>query len=367
MLVFNRMYLLSGLFISFTLPLLENPIYSLFISNGTNPIGFISQLEYAFLENPESNSPIQLSTFRNVPFIVSYFTITALLLIRFIYQVGKLLVVAITSEKVKEEDAILVLRTDEIAPYTFWKYIYINSKTYTENAIPKEVITHESTHTKQLHTLDILLIELLKVFLWFNPIIHLYKRAIQLNHELLADEGVVRECHDVNYYQHLLLNSSSPNENAILTSSFNYFITKNRLKMMNKQTTQLKKFSLIALSLPLLLGVMLLFSTSSEAQNSNVNKESQKINASYFKEVMFTFKSKDGKEIFCDYDHLSDKRKQSLPPPPPKLNGENHNPLPKGTLVTLTDDGKVIIGKGGNKIPPPPPPPKSPKTPLKKG
>jgi beta-lactamase regulating signal transducer with metallopeptidase domain len=49
-----------------------------------------------------------------------------------------------------------------------------------------------------------LFIETLKALFWFNPIFIFYKRAIQLNHEFLADEKVVKSHNDVPFYQNLL-------------------------------------------------------------------------------------------------------------------------------------------------------------------
>ena len=40
---------------------------------------------------------------------------------------------------------------------------------------------------------DIILIELVKIFYWFNPVHLLYERAIRINHEYLADNGVIND------------------------------------------------------------------------------------------------------------------------------------------------------------------------------
>jgi beta-lactamase regulating signal transducer with metallopeptidase domain len=69
--------------------------------------------------------------------------------------------------------------------------IFINQDDYHNRKI-EELYTHELIHVTKKHSIDILIIETLKVLFWFNPIFIFYKRAIQLNHEFLADEKVVK-------------------------------------------------------------------------------------------------------------------------------------------------------------------------------
>jgi beta-lactamase regulating signal transducer with metallopeptidase domain len=85
---------------------------------------------------------------------------------------------------------------------------------------------HEFTHVKEKHSRDVIFIELLQTIFWFNPMLIFYKKAIQLNHEYLADEAVVRVYDNVPAYQLLLLDKTAYDCNAYLTSNFNYSVTK---------------------------------------------------------------------------------------------------------------------------------------------
>jgi N-acetylmuramoyl-L-alanine amidase len=109
--------------------------------------------------------------------------------------------------------------------------------------------THELVHVNQKHTIDILFIEVLKVFFWFNPLFIFYKKAIQLNHEFLADEEIVKTYNNVPFYQNLLLQKSSNIQTIYLASNLNYLVTKKRLIMMTKSTSRkiaiLKKIAII--------------------------------------------------------------------------------------------------------------------------
>ncbi|MCH2450172.1 MAG: hypothetical protein MK198_08495 [Gracilimonas sp.] len=96
----------------------------------------------------------------------------------------------------KELDhATLVLLDEPITPQSFLGYIFLEKKQFESGGIEPEILDHEITHIRQLHSLDVLFAESLKVIFWFNPLMYLYKHAIQLNHEFLADESVVNSGH----------------------------------------------------------------------------------------------------------------------------------------------------------------------------
>lgn len=124
------------------------------------------------------------------------------------------------------------------------------------------------THVKQKHSLDILLLELLLVFVWFNPIIFLYRKAIQLNHEFLADEMVIKRFKNTSAYQYLLLKKTSQAIDLSLSSQFNYSTTKKRLIMIVKNKSPKNAICKQLALIPLLAGTVFLFSTKTVAQDT---------------------------------------------------------------------------------------------------
>lgn len=139
----------------------------------------------------------------------------------------------------KYDQANLALIKNLPASYSFWNTIFLNKNNYETNEIDPKILTHELIHVKQKHTADVLFIEWLLTLFWFNPALYLYRRAIKLNHEFLADEGVVQQTDQVFEHQTILLNQASGNSHAF-ASSFNYLITKKRLIMMTKKTSAKK-------------------------------------------------------------------------------------------------------------------------------
>jgi bla regulator protein BlaR1 len=152
---------------------------------------------------------------------------------------------------IKWEGAKLILLEKEILPYTFLNYIFIHKEHYQNARIEPELFSHELAHVRQKHSLDVILLELLRIVFWFNPLLYLFKQAIQLNHEFLADEAVNKTYRDVTAYQYLLLSKASQASGLSLTSNLNFQLTKKRLLMMTKITPQSTAFMKKAVCVPL--------------------------------------------------------------------------------------------------------------------
>jgi hypothetical protein len=159
----------------------------------------------------------------------------------------------VKSPSVLLEGYKIVLINELVLPYSFFSAVFVNGHEFKKGQIPGELFSHEFAHIVQRHTLDIIFVELLKVFFWFNPIFIYYKKAIMLNHEYLADEVVTKSLSNLSSYKDILLNIVFRNHNTYLASSFNYSFTKKRLLMMTKKNYSkkaiLKKIAVIPLFL----------------------------------------------------------------------------------------------------------------------
>ena len=181
---------------------------------------------------------------------------------------------------------------DRILPHTFWNYIFINKSDYENQKIEQELFTHELTHVNQKHTLDVLILEIIQIIFWINPFFILLKKAVQLNHEFLADERVINQHKNTIQYQYLLLNSAAWKNDYYLASNLNYSLTKKRLLMMTTQSSNtkilLKKLAVV----PLLAGFIFLFAERVEAQNTgSISDSILKINEINFKQSKDTIPS----------------------------------------------------------------------------
>jgi beta-lactamase regulating signal transducer with metallopeptidase domain len=94
-------------------------------------------------------------------------------------------------------------------------------------------LAHELEHIKQGHSFDVIILELLTAFQWFNPFMWVLRRAIRENHEYLADQAVLNSGVSRGEYKKLLINQFVGGQ-LVIANNFNYSIIKNRIKMMSK-------------------------------------------------------------------------------------------------------------------------------------
>jgi bla regulator protein BlaR1 len=220
---------------------------------------------------------------------------------------------------------------EQIIPHSFFKYIFFNKAEYVTEGINKQLLLHELTHVRQRHSLDIMFIELLKIIFWFNPMFILYKRAIQLNHEFLADDGVLTAYIDLNTYQHLLLSKAGFSNMLNLTSNFNYSITKKRLLMMTTTTStlraMLKGIALVPLMLALIFALCLKENADAQTPVQTKSHASKQITSSTTKapvviykdhydpdSVSITFVEKDGTKTVKRLSELSAEKQKRFAP-----------------------------------------------------
>ena len=259
---FNRFYLLFSLLFSLTIPFLS---YS---PQTTNSLATtVSQMPTILLQEVTLGQKTQ--TFGLLQWILAvYSLITTILLIRFSRNLLSFSKQIKNNKKISYKTATLVLLPYKTLPHTFLNYIFVSGDDHNKNAIEKDLYTHELAHVNQKHTMDILLAEILKTFFWFNPVVYFYKKAIQLNHEFLADEAVITTNQNTTGYQSLLLKLAS-GDSVALASNINFSITKKRFVMMTKTTPKLQALGKQLLIVPLMAGLFLISCADNETNKNN--------------------------------------------------------------------------------------------------
>jgi TonB family protein len=140
------------------------------------------------------------------------------------------------------------------------------------------LIMHELVHIKQLHSLDLMLVEFFQIIHWFNPLTYLIKRDICEVHEYLADMHVVGEGVSKRVYQQLILDCVS---NAIaprVANAFSAKLIKNRFAMMTKNKKSNKLLVRYLAILPVIGALIAFLSFRTEiryVQVSNVGLETE--------------------------------------------------------------------------------------------
>ena len=240
--LFKRFYLLGALVLALAIPNLTitkyvEPVISNFTSTEFLEIVPLEESSFFTLENS-----LWLIYGLGVLLFVSRFVINLLKMQRRIS----------INENITKRSFVYVLLQENLIPHSFFRYIFLNKTRYQSQAIPKEVLLHEETHAKQLHSLDIIIIELLQIVFWFHPLIYILKHHVKLNHEFLADQAVLNQGSDAKVYQNILLQFSSNTHHHQLSSAINYSSIKKRFTVMKTQTSKTRIWLSTFLVLPVI-------------------------------------------------------------------------------------------------------------------
>jgi beta-lactamase regulating signal transducer with metallopeptidase domain len=251
---FKRFYLLAGIIGSFLIPLATFTSY-VEVASTVNNAAFttVSATEAIPTEENINYLPFVLWGIYGLGVVFFGFRF-----IRNLYNIWK---------KVQQNPILIqnnffhVLLRNKVTPHTFFSFIFLNKTKYKANEIPEEVLLHEHAHAKQMHSVDILFIELLHVLFWFNPLFIFLKRSMKLNHEFLADRAVLKQGAETSVYQKLLLAYSSHAVTPQLAHSINYSSFKKRFTVMKTQTSKKTIWLRSLLLIPLLAFMLYGFST----------------------------------------------------------------------------------------------------------
>jgi beta-lactamase regulating signal transducer with metallopeptidase domain len=231
----NRIFLIGLLLLSIIIPLLK--VFNIFAVDSAvehaNPVNSII-LSGTIIGATVSEKITSLDL--NSLFIWLYFSITGLFLVRVLSSVTRTFMIIRKGTILDTKFPKVILSDMEHPPFSFFPYVVIPKKSF-ESGDYLEILAHEKAHIRQGHTFDLLLSELLIVFLWFNPFMWLIKRSMVLNHEYLADNFLLKNSCNIKEYQYRLLNIPKSLINVPLAHNFSSLI-KNRIVMINKRPTR---------------------------------------------------------------------------------------------------------------------------------
>lgn len=260
MFIFNRFYLIFSVVFALSLPfislptIIEKPSFEvlpneLVFLNGLPEVSTNSLSEKtAEVTNPEivvtSNLSQSSIPWQSILWVV-YGLGVVFFLMRFVWQLVQLSRMIRKGELILQNGFTYVLLEDIELPFTFLNYMFVNKEEFLKGSIEKAILDHELVHIREKHSWDIILLELVKIGYWFNPLVSLFKKSVQLNHEFLADAGVLRQSINKASYQYLLLQKVSMYaSHQTLSSAFNFQVTKRRLLMMGKKQSKIRSVCL---------------------------------------------------------------------------------------------------------------------------
>lgn len=165
-----------------------------------------------------------------------------------------------SGEHIQKEEVKVTIVDAPVASFSFLGHIVISREDFTANPV---ILTHEMSHVRKHHSVDVLLFSVVTVLHWFNPLVWLARAELKMLHEYEADESVINQGVNAADYQLLLVKKAVGEHRFRLANGFNHTKLSNRITMMmSEKTNGWIRLSYVA-CVPLL-ACMLCFCTSNK-------------------------------------------------------------------------------------------------------
>ncbi|GAA4314380.1 M56 family metallopeptidase [Nibribacter koreensis] len=259
---FNRLYLLASLLLAFTVPLTRLPGINVWPAPQEQEMILpaldqteITDLSIAIapaLEKPTKQFDYWLLLY------LAYGVGALFCAVRLLTQLGRLRRFAKQTGPAfyLPENVPVILTHGKLPTFSFWRYVFFDNSQKLTPQETQRILQHEQVHIHQRHSLDILLVSLAGILFWFNPLLVLYKKALEQTHEFIADAHVAKDA-GASDYSSLLVKQVLRTSDFPLGSYFflNQSLTLTRIKMMKKlhQSPRLSRLLLVVPTVAILL------------------------------------------------------------------------------------------------------------------
>lgn len=260
----NRVYLLGTFLLSFCIP---------FLQFSTEQISVVEEYRILLPEiviNPQEVIE-QTNVYQSFDYwLILFWGVVTVMTLLFVLKLWKLVSLIQNNKIVKEKGLFVVLLEKQNKAFSFLGYVFINKD--VKGSVRDHILEHERIHVQQLHSLDLLLFEVFKILMWFNPMVFVYQKRITVIHEFLADNLSEKTNGQDQYLQSLVYELFDVNNITFANQFYKKSILKKRLKMMKRKKSnslkQLKYLSLVPMCL------MMLFYVSCSTEKKNDKKQS---------------------------------------------------------------------------------------------
>ncbi|WP_299898136.1 M56 family metallopeptidase [uncultured Aquimarina sp.] len=253
----NRLYLIVTPFLSLILPFIELD----FLTSSSTEI-VVTNIERSIIVPTEKiifntnvtrtdagTNGIQINWW-----IVTYLAGVLLSFINLLLKFHKLHILRNVSHISKSFNQKIVILPNSMHAFSFWNTIFIGDSLTEEEQ--QHIISHELVHVNHKHTIDQIGIELLKILLWWNPLVYIYQARITLLHEYIADAITIHKVNQKNYIEQLLNSAFQTEKITFINQFFNQSLIKKRIFMLQKsQSKSIAKFKYLLL-IPVLTGIL---------------------------------------------------------------------------------------------------------------
>lgn len=198
--------------------------------------------------------------------------------ILFSIKLFKLLYLIEKNPKRWHGDILLIKLLKSTAAFSFFNRVFIGDA--IDETKRNTILQHEMVHVMHRHSIDLLFFEVLRIIMWFNPLIYLYQSRITALHEYIADAEVTKNQDKQVYYQNLLAQVFDTNKISFINPFYKQSLIKKRIVMLSKSKSKSAKLFKYLLLIPLILGMIIYSSCTQESvsqDQSNNNSLSEKI------------------------------------------------------------------------------------------
>ncbi len=180
-----------------------------------------------------------------------------------------------SGEHIRKDGFKVTIVNAPVASFSFLGHIVISREDFTANPV---ILTHEMSHVRKNHSLDVLLFSVITVLHWFNPLVWLARAELKMLHEYEADDSVINQGANAAEYQLLLVRKAVGEHRFRLANGFNHTKLSNRIyMMMSEKTNGWIRLAYVA-CVPLL-ACMLCFCTSNKQTSETTEQTEEALDA----------------------------------------------------------------------------------------
>jgi len=256
----NRLYLLCALLVSLLIPVLTIELPTCFKSvemilpeRSTVGMGISDNFKAVPVNKSSVNWMLTLQ--------ILYWGVSSLLMFKLFYTIVMILLK--TFKKGKRNGRYWYVYDHFNSNASFFNMIFLNP----EGAEEERIVAHEQLHSRLLHSIDHLLLDVVAAFTWFNPLVYFFKRDLYQIHEFQVDHFLIQK-YNPKEYAELLLRSASF-ESRKLVNTFHTPSALHRVQMMFKQRSDGKLRMVYFLAIFPLTMAALYFNAPGRAYGSN--------------------------------------------------------------------------------------------------
>ncbi len=254
----NRFYLLFASVGSMLIPLFRPDLYVI------KPIQSLAYLLDPVIITPEKIGVAASSPQFNWagPAVVVYLAGLIVFGILFISRLVFFLFLIRRNEHVRKHDLNLVVVGKSCAPFSFLNFIFVDHE--TDGSVDlNTILQHEKEHIRQFHTADLILLEIVRIVLWFNPFAWMILHSLKSEHEYLADEGVIQSGIGSEDYSTILVSRTIGKPMFAISNNFNVSLLKKRIIMMTKTRSRKLAKLKVFFALPVIFSILFFFPAGS--------------------------------------------------------------------------------------------------------